>query len=64
MPSKTSTSGLSACNVAAVMAVRAGVLSWMGMIPVARSSFGAAWLTAPSKDIASVPFASTVQNDL
>jgi hypothetical protein len=64
MPSKTLTSGFSACNVAALIAVRTGVLSWMGIIPVAKSSFGAAWLTAPSNDIASVPFASTVQNDL
>jgi len=45
------------------MATSGGVRSWIGMMPVARSSSGAAWQMAPSVENASVPVASTVQTD-
>ena len=49
--------------MAADIAASAGVLICIGTIPVPRSRFGAAWLTAPSIVKASVPVASTVQID-
>ena len=54
-------SGCSACSVAAPMAVSSGERTWMGTIPVPRSTPGAAAPQAASTAKDSGPFASAVQ---
>ena len=63
MPSTMSRSGWSAWRVAPAMATTIGVRSWRASTPVPRSSDGAAAPAAASREKASGPVVSAVQND-